>query len=244
MALVKWKDIYSVNVEEIDNQHKKLFDIINRLYGSLSTGDSRAELQLILDDLIDYADVHFKTEKKYFDKYNYSGSLSHKSEHLKFEKIVLQFKESFAMQALKFHYPIETFLFDWLMNHMTLQSKIQERVVCPNCSSESYTFSKEVYGPCPFCGFEFHWAIPNRRLSERTKIKEFITLELHNQILLKANVVDTSVKGVGVIFSNPAGVKKGDETMYIFGKKGKRGRAKVVWHDNAKGNERAGLLLN
>jgi hemerythrin len=127
MALVKWKDIYSVNVEEIDNQHKKLFDIINRLYGSLSTGDSRAELQLILDDLIDYADVHFKTEKKYFDKYNYSGSLSHESEHLKFEKIVLQFKESFAIQALKFHYPIETFLFDWLMNHiMTEDTKYND----------------------------------------------------------------------------------------------------------------------
>ena len=75
-------------------------------------------------------------------------------------------------------------------------------------------------------------------------MKEFITLELHNQIILKANVVNTSEKGVGVIFSNPSGVKKGDMIKYSFGKKGKRGKAKVVWHDNAKGNERVGLLLN
>ena len=118
VAIVEWNDIYSVNIEEIDNQHKKLFDIINRVYDSISTGESRVELQPILDDLIDYVDVNFKTEEKYFDKFNYSASLSHKSEHQKFFKMILQFKESSAMQALKFQLPIETFLFDWLMNHM------------------------------------------------------------------------------------------------------------------------------
>jgi hypothetical protein len=54
-------------------------------------------------------------------------------------------------------------------------------------------------------------------------------------------MVNTSAIGVGVIFSNHFGVKKGDTRMYVFGKRGKRGKAKVVWHDNAKGNERAGL---
>lgn len=127
MAVVEWNDKYSVNVEEIDNQHKKLFDILNRLYDSVSTGDSRPELQPILDDLLDYADVHFKTEEKYFDKFNYSESLSHKVEHQEFVEMVLKFKESFLMHALRFNHPIKTFLLDWLLNHiMTEDTKYSD----------------------------------------------------------------------------------------------------------------------
>ncbi len=119
-----------------------------------------------------------------------------------------------------------------------------DRITCPKCGISFYADDKNVSIPCFSCGFVFNWTIPDRRLSRRTQIKEFITLELHNQILLKADVVNTSAKGVGVIFSNHSGVKKGDTIIYSFGKRGKRGKAKVVWHDNAKGNERAGLLLN
>jgi hypothetical protein len=85
---------------------------------------------------------------------------------------------------------------------------------------------------------------PDRRLSKRSQIKESITLELPDKILLKASIVNTSAKGVGVMLSNHSSIKKGDTLRYSFGKKGKRGDAKVVWFKEGKNNEEAGLLLN
>ena len=119
-----------------------------------------------------------------------------------------------------------------------------DSITCPKCIRASYTPSLSIHIICSFCGFDFHRSKPDRRLSKRSQINEFITLELNDQRHLKVNVVDTSANGVRVILSNPSGVKKGDTIRYFFGKRGKRGKAKVVWHDNAKGNERAGLLLN
>ncbi len=61
---------------------------------------------------------------------------------------------------------------------------------------------------------------------------------------LKVNVVDTSANGAGVILSNPSGVKKGDIIRYSFGRRGKRGSAKVVWFEEGKEYQKVGLLLN
>ena len=61
---------------------------------------------------------------------------------------------------------------------------------------------------------------------------------------LKVNVVDTSAKGVGVIFPNDYSVSKGEKIRYSFGKNGKRGEAKVVWFQEGDENQKAGLLLD
>lgn len=38
MALFVWSDKYSVNINEIDNQHKKLVDILSSLHDSMKAG--------------------------------------------------------------------------------------------------------------------------------------------------------------------------------------------------------------
>ncbi len=119
-----------------------------------------------------------------------------------------------------------------------------DKYLCPKCSKASYTPTLNIHVICSFCGFDFHRSKPDRRISKRSQIKEFITLELPDKKLLKADVVNTSAKGVGVILSNHSRIKKGDTLKYSFGKKGKRGDAKVVWFKEGKNNEEAGLLLN
>ena len=119
-----------------------------------------------------------------------------------------------------------------------------DRIACPKCNRASYAPTLKIHVICSFCGFDFHKSKPDRRLSKRSQIKEFITLELPDKMLFKANVVNTSAKGVGVILSNHSNIKKGDTLRYSFGKKGKRGDAKVVWFQEGTDNQEAGLLLN
>ena len=118
-----------------------------------------------------------------------------------------------------------------------------DRITCPKCNRASYALSSSIHMICSYCGFDFHRSKPDRRLSKRSQIKEFITLDLNDQMRLKVNVVDTSANGVGVILSNPSGVKKGDIIRYSFGRRGKRGSAKVVWFEERKEYQKVGLLL-
>ena len=63
---VLWDDKYSIGIKTIDNQHKKLFDLVNALY-DLEDDDYevKEKLRKILYDFSDYMKIHFKNEENY-----------------------------------------------------------------------------------------------------------------------------------------------------------------------------------
>ena len=59
MTFIKWNKSLSVKVKEIDDQHKKLVELINQAY---EFKDSK-KLGDILNELIEFTRVHFSTEE-------------------------------------------------------------------------------------------------------------------------------------------------------------------------------------
>ena len=51
MALFVWSDKYSVNIKEIDSQHKKLVDLLNSLHDSMKVGRGSEVLGKTLTEL-------------------------------------------------------------------------------------------------------------------------------------------------------------------------------------------------
>lgn len=120
---IKWDISYSVNVKEIDEQHQQFIQILNKLYESVSHGTEQKELKVILDELVKYTDLHFKTEEKYFDKFNYENSSEHKIEHAKLRKQVADFYKKFAEGKAEISVGLLDFLEDWLVEHLDIQDK-------------------------------------------------------------------------------------------------------------------------
>lgn len=118
MALFTWNQNYSVNVVELDQQHKKLIDMLNELHGAMLTGKSKDVLSKILDGLIDYTGYHFTNEEKYMNQYNYPEYQLHKLEHDKLVKQVLDFQSDFRSGKIGISVQIMNFLKEWLMNHI------------------------------------------------------------------------------------------------------------------------------
>jgi hemerythrin len=48
MMTVKWSTAYSVGVEGIDIQHRRLFEIVNHFLESVGTGDQSAPEKLLI----------------------------------------------------------------------------------------------------------------------------------------------------------------------------------------------------
>ncbi len=82
MALITWTaDQYATNVAFADDEHKILFDKLNKLYDLATGGAERSSIGSALDDLIAYVVEHFSHEEKEMQAKHYAGYVAHKAEH-------------------------------------------------------------------------------------------------------------------------------------------------------------------
>ena len=122
-----WEEKYSVGVEEIDNQHKKMFQTINELLEAIHTNSSEECLGSIIKDLVEYKKFHFATEEKYFKEFNFDGAEDHIARHQEFTAKLSALKDKYSEYTVEFAFELIDFLEDWLINHlMVVDQKYKE----------------------------------------------------------------------------------------------------------------------
>ncbi|MEI7942079.1 MAG: bacteriohemerythrin [Candidatus Riflemargulisbacteria bacterium] len=121
MVLFEWNDNYLTNIKECDEQHKKLFGLINELHEKMKNGTGKDALERILSELLDYTAYHFLTEESLFETFDYPEKETHKKEHETLTKQLNIINIKFEKGETHIAMPLATFLKDWLLTH-TLQS--------------------------------------------------------------------------------------------------------------------------
>ncbi|MCF6365325.1 MAG: bacteriohemerythrin [Bacteroidales bacterium] len=121
--LINWDEYYSVGYDLIDEQHKKLVDMINELYSSFILGEAQEKAQVIVEEMIKYTDYHFKTEENFFDEYNYPETQEHKNIHASFVNKAVELKEGLESGQITVSYDIMNFLRQWLIDHILKEDK-------------------------------------------------------------------------------------------------------------------------
>lgn len=123
MNLIDWSEDLSLQIEEIDAQHKELLVMINRLHGATVSGDWSKQIVTLTDillGLIDYLQYHFATEEKYMIIHEYPDYEEHHREHSKFVAEVTSFSEAFRSGTKGLSEEILSFLKEWYIRHITL----------------------------------------------------------------------------------------------------------------------------
>jgi hemerythrin-like metal-binding protein len=113
-----WKPEYSVNINVIDMQHKKLVDLLNQIHEASRVGKGKEALAKILDDLVTYTKVHFTTEEDFMRKHSYAGYAQHKAEHDRLTQKVMEFQVEFKSGRVALSIEVMQFLKDWLTGHI------------------------------------------------------------------------------------------------------------------------------
>ena len=123
MNLIDWSDDLSVEIDEIDAQHKELLVMINRLHGATVSCDGTERIDALTDvlmGLIDYIQHHFVTEEKYMILHEYPGYETHHKEHSQFVAEVTSFSEAFQNGTKGLSEEVLSFLKEWYIRHITL----------------------------------------------------------------------------------------------------------------------------
>jgi len=78
---VEWRDEYSVGIEAIDKDHKRLLNLINQLQTAVHYQTEDTFVDEAIDALVDYTKSHFAREEKLMQDHEYPGYTEHKKEH-------------------------------------------------------------------------------------------------------------------------------------------------------------------
>lgn len=120
--MIKWKDEYSVNFPEIDKQHKKLFEIGERIYYAASVDDGfdhYDEIREFLNELTDYTVFHFDYEEKLLSQYGYPELEAQQFQHSFFVKKLRKFIDK-DLENSQYSTILEIvdFVSDWISGHI------------------------------------------------------------------------------------------------------------------------------
>ncbi len=126
--MIKWEQDYNIGITTIDEQHKKLFEIANRIYDLLKNQlitDKYDQIVEIMAELKDYTIYHFKTEEEYMKSIGYKRFLSQKAAHNEFiEKMQNIDFTQIDNDQNEYLMGILDFVCDWLVQHIIRADKL------------------------------------------------------------------------------------------------------------------------
>ena len=117
MALIVWDTALETGHARIDEQHRSLVEILNRLHLAMKQGKGRNELEGILVFLKDYTLNHFAMEEGLMAQHRYSAAVRHREIHADLVRQVADLVERFQ-HGSSLTLEIMNFLEDWLVQHI------------------------------------------------------------------------------------------------------------------------------
>ena len=128
-----WNNSFETGIPQIDEQHKRLINLLNLLASHLAYQSDMLVLDNIFKELAEYTIYHFKSEGKIWQQYfgkDDEWELQHQKEHNSFITEVLKLKEEENQKT--FNDIVEdllSFLTHWLAFHIVDSDKRMSKVV-------------------------------------------------------------------------------------------------------------------
>lgn len=121
MTLLEWNDALNINIKDIDDRMRALFEMMNRY---LAYDDKKRkeedydEIGEVLADVSEAVRQHFNYEEKILTRYRYPELAGHKKEHRRFVKKILAFRRVFSEEPEKIYTDSVKYMQEWILKHI------------------------------------------------------------------------------------------------------------------------------
>ena len=119
MPKIEWNESFSVGVAEIDEQHRRWIELINKLHDAIMDKKISSETtDRILSEMVDYTGFHFAFEEDYMKKINYPDLKKHHYQHEFFTKNLIGKLEEERAGGLVLSSEVMRMMMNWLQDHI------------------------------------------------------------------------------------------------------------------------------
>jgi hemerythrin len=124
MTFLKWDDSYNIGIASIDEQHKRLVEIVIALQNSMTGGMSDDCFRGAFDSLIDATATHFRHEEALFENTAYPDAAVHRQQHSELLQHIALFRgEIIDRSDPEKSKAMMNFLRTWLLDHILTTDK-------------------------------------------------------------------------------------------------------------------------
>lgn len=123
MEGIPWRSSYETGVAVMDEQHRQLIAIINRLYRVIRDKQGVDELQALFDEMTAYATNHLDEEERLLAEYRYPHLENHRNQHKEYIARVDQLRDTLGSADEQLAIEVYTYLRQWWLQHIMVEDK-------------------------------------------------------------------------------------------------------------------------
>ncbi|MDX2503699.1 MAG: bacteriohemerythrin [Gammaproteobacteria bacterium] len=113
-----WDNSLSVQIQEIDEDHRKLVELFNILNHSIMEGGTSNYIEAVMEELLSCTAWHFRHEERLMLKYGYEGFEEHKTEHQELIESARALQQKLLQENKSVSSEDIEFLEHWLTGHI------------------------------------------------------------------------------------------------------------------------------
>ena len=118
MPLFIWGEAFNVNIREINDQHRRLIDLLNDLQKALQESAPKERWMKVLDEFAETSVRNFETEERLMLLHEAPDYIPHKIRHDRFVSQFKEYREQLESERLQLSLPFLEDLADWWRNHI------------------------------------------------------------------------------------------------------------------------------
>jgi hemerythrin-like metal-binding protein len=118
MSTIHWSDDLLVNIQEIDLQHRQLFNLFGELEKAVALGAGRQSLDRVIRELNVYVREHFTTEERWMHRHEFPFLPEHLAQHETFVDKLLNLELDHLGGRVDISQELLDYLENWLKDHI------------------------------------------------------------------------------------------------------------------------------
>lgn len=117
---IQWTTTMSTGVSELDEEHRRLIEWINRLTAAMKSGNGRQEILEILTFLVRYAEEHFTNEEHCMNRHRCPAAKANRKAHSEFLYMVSEMRDAVERDGPTWlsMMQLNAALGEWLRSHI------------------------------------------------------------------------------------------------------------------------------
>lgn len=116
-----WSERFAFGIGAIDDQHRRLFEYLERLDRYLRQGEGWLVIRELLDEVMLWADQHFAVEEALMEIMGYPEAAAHIDGHRRFSAVLNSYREQAVTDTIARQ--ASDLLYRWLTEHIDVDDR-------------------------------------------------------------------------------------------------------------------------